>query len=37
VAKLLGVPLGTVKSRTSIALKSLSTCVRRCTEGGSHG
>jgi RNA polymerase sigma-70 factor (ECF subfamily) len=37
VAKLLGVPLGTVKSRTSIALKSLSACVRRCTEGGSHG
>lgn len=37
VAKLLGVPLGTVKSRTSIALRSLSACVERCTEGGSHG
>ncbi|MBV8031117.1 MAG: RNA polymerase sigma factor [Betaproteobacteria bacterium] len=37
VAQLLGVPLGTVKSRTSIALKQLSACVTRCSEGGSHG
>ena len=34
VAKLLGVPLGTVKSRTSLALRSLAACVERCTEGG---
>ena len=37
VAKLLGVPLGTVKSRTSIALRALASCVERCTEGGNHG
>jgi len=38
VAKLLGVPLGTVKSRTSIALKALAGCVERCREGGlAHG
>jgi len=35
VARLLGVPLGTVKSRTSIALKSLAACVKRCS-GGDH-
>jgi len=38
VARLLGVPLGTVKSRTSIALRSLAACVERCIEGrGPHG
>jgi RNA polymerase sigma-70 factor (ECF subfamily) len=37
VAKLLGVPLGTVKSRTSIALRALAACVERCADGGSHG
>ena len=36
VARLLGVPLGTVKSRTSIALRSLAACVQRCT-GEAHG
>jgi RNA polymerase sigma factor (sigma-70 family) len=30
VARLLGVPLGTVKSRTSIALRLLAACVERC-------
>jgi len=30
VARLLGVPLGTVKSRTSIALRLLAACVDRC-------
>jgi len=34
VAKLLGVPLGTVKSRTSIALRALAACVERCSGGG---
>jgi RNA polymerase sigma factor (sigma-70 family) len=37
VAKLLGVPLGTVKSRTSIALRALAGCVERCTEGEPGG
>ena len=43
VAALLGVPLGTVKSRTSLALRALAACVERCMEGkngggrGSHG
>jgi RNA polymerase sigma-70 factor, ECF subfamily len=37
VAKLLGVPLGTVKSRTSIALRALATCVERCSNGGARG
>ena len=37
VAKLLGVPLGTVKSRTSIALRSLAACVERCMGGKDHG
>ena len=38
VAKLLGVPLGTVKSRTSIALRALAACVERCSSGdGAHG
>lgn len=38
VAALLQVPLGTVKSRTSIALRALGACVERCTEGGAaHG
>ena len=36
VAKLLGVPLGTVKSRTSIALRALAGCVERCS-GMNHG
>jgi RNA polymerase sigma-70 factor (ECF subfamily) len=30
VARLLGVPLGTIKSRTSIALRLLAACVERC-------
>jgi len=30
VARLLGVPLGTVKSRTSVALGALAGCVRTC-------
>ena len=30
VARLLGVPVGTVKSRTSIALRALATCVEQC-------
>jgi RNA polymerase sigma-70 factor, ECF subfamily len=38
VAKLLGVPLGTVKSRTSIALRTLAACVARCSSGeAAHG
>lgn len=38
VAKLLDVPLGTVKSRTSLALRSLAACVERCIGGrDSHG
>jgi RNA polymerase sigma-70 factor, ECF subfamily len=37
VAKLLGVPLGTVKSRTSIALRALAACVERCSSGDPHG
>lgn len=36
VARLLGVPLGTVKSRTSIALRALAGCVRQCA-GGAGG
>ena len=36
VARLLGVPLGTVKSRTSIALRSLAACVEHCA-GSDHG
>jgi RNA polymerase sigma factor (sigma-70 family) len=35
VARLLGVPLGTIKSRTSIALRLLAACVERCT-GTAH-
>jgi RNA polymerase sigma-70 factor (ECF subfamily) len=38
VAKLLGVPLGTVKSRTSNALRALAACVARCSGGDpAHG
>jgi DNA-directed RNA polymerase specialized sigma24 family protein len=36
VARLLGVPIGTVKSRTSIALRALAACVEQCA-GSSHG
>jgi len=33
VAKMLGIPLGTVKSRTSIGLNALARCVEHCREG----
>jgi len=33
VAKMLGIPLGTVKSRTSIGLNALARCVEDCREG----
>lgn len=33
VARVLGVPLGTVKSRTSIGLRALGQCVEACCEG----
>ena len=36
VARLLGVPVGTVKSRTSIALRALAACVEQCA-GRTHG
>jgi RNA polymerase sigma-70 factor (ECF subfamily) len=33
VARVLGIPLGTVKSRTSIGLRALAACVDACREG----
>jgi RNA polymerase sigma-70 factor (ECF subfamily) len=33
VARVLGIPLGTVKSRTSIGLRALAACVEECCEG----
>jgi len=33
IARVLGIPLGTVKSRTSIGLRALATCVGVCCEG----
>jgi RNA polymerase sigma-70 factor, ECF subfamily len=33
VARVLGVPTGTVKSRTSLALRALAACVEQCTGG----